>query len=409
MDQGYADNDITYDKGTVKLKGKSFTTPTVSGGGRTYDTAENLSKALANYRTNDYGNQVDNTLSKINTQVNADPYQFKAYQPFSYTPESDPQYQAALRTAQSNAKTAGNNAAVAFGARGIGNSSATTDRIAQIQQQEYGKVTDNVLPQLMAQAYQQYADAANRDFQLQSANYGVGQDRIGNQSNYAGLLSGLQQQGLDNQYRNDQQSYQVGRDKVADQQWAMQFNNANKQWKATFDEDNRRYGQDYALRKLAQDHNITMDKAQLLISQQNADTSRMGANLNQDQFNWSKDYNNPDNVYRRDQMQNNKYDQLYKSWQTTGQAPAGLEELGVKMGQKWRDLTPTDAISQLSKSRFISTGVDQTTGAQTYSVNDPQGLAAAILSMPLSDSDFDQIARYFGVDLDAMQRQAMGN
>lgn len=344
--------------------------------------------------------QISDLIAQLTQRVNT---------PSNYSPYGTPEYAAYQAQAQQGAQQAIRQGQEALGTSGMARSSDLVNWAQNAQNQANQYLQTQVVPQLIA------AQQQKEQQQL---------------SNLMSLLNPLQQQQSlyddrqQNQFANDLSSkqfdrgvlesdrnynYQVGRDKVADQQWAMQFNNANRQWKSTFDEDNRRYGQDYALRKLTQDHNISMDKAQLLISQQNADTSRMGANLNQQQFDWSKDYNNPDNVYRRDQIQNNKFDQLYKSWQATGQAPAGLEELGVKMGQRWRDLTPSDAISQLSKSQFVSTSVDPTTGQQQFSISNPQGLAGAILSMPLRDDEIDQIARYFGIDLDAMQKQAMGN
>ncbi|WP_339297561.1 hypothetical protein MKY92_21645 [Paenibacillus sp. FSL R5-0623] len=44
-------------------------------------------------------------------------------------------------------------------------------------------IANNLVPQLMQQAYQRYNDDANRDLQVQQMNYGVGQDTIGNLGN----------------------------------------------------------------------------------------------------------------------------------------------------------------------------------------------------------------------------------
>ncbi|WP_058301690.1 hypothetical protein [Gorillibacterium timonense] len=402
--QGYGDTDITYKNGVVSLKGKAFTSANPLADQRTYDTAENLQKALGAYRTNEYGNQADSTMKTIGEKVNAEPYQFKGYQPFSYNSDTDPTAQAIKAKYQQDAGRASNNAMVSMGSRGIGNSSATTDRVAQIQQQAATDYNATALPQLEQNAFQRYAADRGYDLDLQNANYGAQRNQLSDLNSYATALSNLRQQGLDNAYRDETMTYQQGRDKVADSQWERQFASQNDQWKQQFarqgeqwlkefNENARQYNQNYALQKLAQDHNMSMDQAQLAIS-------RMNANLNQQQFNWSTDPNNPDNQYKNAQIANSQYDNLYKTWQATGVAPSGLQALGVQPGTAWRDLSPSDAIQQLSKSQFITTSTDPMTGQSQTSVTDPTGLARAILSMPnMTDAQVDQIASYFGVDL----------
>lgn len=60
------------------------------------------------------------------------------------------------------------------------------------------------------------------------------------------------QDAIQNNQWNQQFNYQVSRDKIADKQWQQQFA-----------EQARQYGSDYALRRLAQENNISMDNAQL--------------------------------------------------------------------------------------------------------------------------------------------------
>lgn len=258
-----------------------------------------------------YKNKLDPLVTQLAQNAQQQPFQFKAPQPFSYNPQSDPQYQAALRQAQQNAQTAGNNAMVQLGSRGIGNSSITSDRVAQIQQSELGRVSDTVLPQLMQQAYQRYADEANRDYQMQLANYQAQQGQNDQLRALAGMLSGLDQQDLDNEYRaagltgqfrgnNTLQQRQAnidnalalsqmygvpvepkdsgqvlfdqvkGMNPLNSQQFQyQQYRDAigDERYKQQFDEDARRYGLDYALRQAQLANQIDMSRAGLALDQ----------------------------------------------------------------------------------------------------------------------------------------------
>ncbi len=204
-DRGYKDSEIGYDpkRSSVLLKGKDFFHATPQSDNHTYGTADQLDAALGRYRNNGLQDQTFQSLSNLQSRAAQTPFVFQAPQPFSYDPETDPQYQAALRTATQNAQSASNQNMAEMNRRGILDSTITSDRGARIQQQELGKVTDQVLPQLLAQKYRQYVDNANRDFQVQQANYGAGQDQFRNLSGLLGVESGLAQQGVDNQFRTD--------------------------------------------------------------------------------------------------------------------------------------------------------------------------------------------------------------
>ncbi|WP_026021482.1 hypothetical protein [Paenibacillus senegalensis] len=273
-----------------------------------------------------YQEQIKPLIERMTQNANQQPFQFQAPQQFSYNPQTDPQYQAALRQAQQNAQTAGNNAMVQMGSRGIGNSSMTTDRVAQIQQSELGRVSDTVLPQLMQQAYQRYADDANRDWQRQLANYQAAQDNQNRLSELVPLLSGLDQQdwqrgiteaGLTGRYngQNTMQQRQMNIDNantlaqlygtyvgpkddgnvlfdqvrdmapINSQQFQYQQYRdaiADERYKQQFDEDARRHGLDYALRQAQLANQIDMSRAGLALDQ-----ARFG--LDQDRFRSSID------------------------------------------------------------------------------------------------------------------------
>lgn len=107
-------------------------------------------------------------------------FQFKAPEAFSYDQNTDPAYQAALATAKSNITQSQADTNAFLRARGQGKSSYSDTVANSIASKEMGRVSTDVLPQLISQAYQRYSDNANRDLQVQQGNYGVQQDNITN-------------------------------------------------------------------------------------------------------------------------------------------------------------------------------------------------------------------------------------
>lgn len=218
--KGYKDEDITYNNGNVMLKGKQFYGATPKADGSTYGDMNALNNAYNNYDTR---NQLDQLKTRANVP-NAESAGLmaqlkerinKPVTQFNYDANSDPQYQAALRQAQQNSQTAGNNAMVAMGSRGIGNSSITSDRVAQIGQREVGRVTDTVLPQLLNQAYQRFQGQQQAEqaqlgnmFNLASAYDNQDNTSYNRQAQALGLTNEFNQQDLNNQFRTDQAAEQ---------------------------------------------------------------------------------------------------------------------------------------------------------------------------------------------------------
>ncbi|KGE20064.1 hypothetical protein [Paenibacillus wynnii] len=114
-------------------------------------------------------------------------YATKQATPFSYDANSDPAYQAALQRARANIQTGNNQVQADTNRRGILNSTITTDRGSEIAAQEMGNVETTVLPQLMQQAYQRYADQQNQE-----------QQQFANQGNLAQMYTSEDQRGIDN-------------------------------------------------------------------------------------------------------------------------------------------------------------------------------------------------------------------
>lgn len=77
---------------------------------------------------------------------------------FSYDPNADPLYQAALKRAQANIDSGNSATQAELNRRGILNSTITSDRMSELAAQEMGRVETDVMPSLMQQAYQQYMD-----------------------------------------------------------------------------------------------------------------------------------------------------------------------------------------------------------------------------------------------------------
>ena len=200
-DQGYRDEDITWDPESraVRVQGRTFMYGTPQADSRIYATQDELRDALRQFRQQGLQSRTEQTLGRIENIVNQEPFQFRAPQPFQYDPQSDPAYQAALREAQRNAQSAANQAMATLAKRGLGNSSITDSAVARAQQSAFARVSDTVLPALIQQAYQRYADQANRDLQLQQIQYGTLQDRIANLARVLGLQSDLYQQDFQNE------------------------------------------------------------------------------------------------------------------------------------------------------------------------------------------------------------------
>lgn len=171
---GIKDDEITYSNGRVMVKGKDFMGATARADGSTYGDENQLNQAFNNYNFKDAMDAHKTLLNKPREQ-------------FSYNAQDDPLYQNALGAAQRSAATAGNNASVRLGSRGIGNSQQALTTENQIQQRAVADVNSNLLPQYMTQAYNQYKDR-----------YTMDQDSLKNQLNLAGTYNDLNQQSFNN-------------------------------------------------------------------------------------------------------------------------------------------------------------------------------------------------------------------
>jgi hypothetical protein len=168
--------------------------------------------------------------------------------------------------------------------------------------------------QVDAQQYSQWADQRNY-------NYKAGQDQVQNNAQYGGTYNSqptlaaqnqsfnqnlaTNQYNLSAQNQSFNQNQQTQRNAVADQQWQADFNQRVKQ-----------------------------DGIQAALSWANNSVSQQNANTNASQLDWSKSADNPQN-------KNANADRLFKAWQDTGKAPAGLESYGVHQGDPYKPYSPS--------------------------------------------------------------------
>lgn len=131
--------------------------------------------------------RTETTLNTLNDKVNATPFEFKGPTEFKYDVNSDPAYLSALATAQANIAQQQADTGAALRASGQGKSSYSEQVANQIGAKEMARLSSEIVPQLVEQAYNRYSDQANRDMQTQQLNYGASQDHLTNLGNLYGL------------------------------------------------------------------------------------------------------------------------------------------------------------------------------------------------------------------------------
>jgi len=443
-DRGYADKDVGWDgdRNVVTLQGKDFYSATPTADGRTYAELGDLDKALSSFDQASNRSQLKTLSDSMIQKSTATPVTYQAPPPVqTYTPppayagfdaDNNAAYQAALRSAARNAGTATNNAMADLNKRGILNSTITGDRAAQLQQGEFGRVSDTILPQLMQQDYSQYRDSVadafatdqenNRrqqqgfanQFAIDQANYGLTQDELNNLSKVVAYLSGQSQQDFNNQLATNEADRQTRNDNISLAQWLTNTYGTNAVPKSdagvAFDQvagqtpivgqqqqqaaDQQQLQNLWAVAantgtipdELAAMYNLprgskTLDAvqslSQLAISQQNANTSSASA------------ANSADNA---------AFGRLMDIWQATGLAPAGID--GVRAGTPYRPAGSSG--TQPDLNAYIKTFNDRylykNPDTDQMTVSDPAALRTAILALDLpDDADTDRLLTYYGL------------
>ncbi|RCW44214.1 hypothetical protein [Paenibacillus prosopidis] len=251
--EGAGFTNIGYDKGRnmVTAGGMDVLQPDKVVNGSSIASGDRLKQAISQIRERENQKKQQDLYTRLESMLGSAPKP----QEFNYNAEADPVYQAALRRAGANAQTATGNAMAEMNRRGLLNSTIMGDRAAQIQQGEYGRVSDEILPQLIQQAYGRYRDTYSDQYQQY-------RDQVGDVGNLLSTTNQLGQQALDNQFRD--QSFDRGvleSDRAFDrgvlesdrqfefakgqQEWENTFNSkqfdwqkAQQAWENTFQEKN---------------------------------------------------------------------------------------------------------------------------------------------------------------------------
>jgi hypothetical protein len=130
------------------------------------------------------GSRTEGTLSKIDNFINnQSQFQFNKPEAFSYDQNVDPAYQAQLAEAKKNVMNQQADTNAGLRATGQGKSSWSETVANSLGNSAMESIANNLVPQLMQQAYQRYNDDANRSLDVQKLNYGVGQDAVNNLGN----------------------------------------------------------------------------------------------------------------------------------------------------------------------------------------------------------------------------------
>lgn len=223
---------------------------------------------------------------------------------------ASPQYTAQQAQLQRQAQQATRAAQEALGAAGLGRSTRLSDRAQRIQQEANEYLTTQVVPAIMQtmQAERDRQTAAlmdllgvlgqERQFQQQAR-----QADLSNLLDLLGFQAQREDVAAERAYRTqrdliedlryaEERAYQMARDAIADERWKMQF-----------DEDVRRFGLQYAL-----------DQARLRnqISEAAADRALRERSLALEE------------QRERRLQEQARMDELYRIWEATGRAPAGI-------------------------------------------------------------------------------------
>ncbi|WP_127580187.1 hypothetical protein [Paenibacillus koleovorans] len=308
-DAGYKDEEIGYDPaGRVTLQGKTFAYATPEADGSTYAPDQNaFGQALRSFRQNELQTQAGQTLGTLQQAAAAPARTFSAPAPFQYNKDADPNYAAALSEARQNITQQQSDTNAKLRASGQGKSSYSDTVAHQIGAKEMARVATTVLPALIDQAYRQYSDNANRQMQVDQANYGAEQDRFSNLAGILSATSGQYQQGFENDralsqdaLRNKESNLnaaatvgqQMGRVLQPTQDWGLLYDQpgaplnmdaqqqaiAQQQYIQKFNEDVRQFGLQYALQAADQAFGQNIEQQRLGLAQD--DNNRQWTALN---------------------------------------------------------------------------------------------------------------------------------
>lgn len=422
-DNGYTDDQIGYKDGEVLLNNKhfSYANPQAADDsahglvkGSTYDTQPNLTSYLNSYRSlngtpsptnpagelgrtlgqfsallNDAGTNhgmLTDNLAKLNSGANAAPYQFKTPEKFSYSAENDPQYQAALALAKGNIQTAQNNTMANLIAHGQGDSSYSTGVAQQIADREIGNVNNNLLPQFIKQAYDQYQNGINNDYRVEAANYGAAQDQFSNRNSLVHSLADLAQNDITNQ-RNTQNDAFDRMDTNRKFDYETDPNNPLNAGRVTNNQIDA-----FKLKELQDPNSPTNQAAKLDLQMKQIDASSYSKENKLKLEKLQKEISEIGKVHYKPQTPEEiAYDKL--------QVDKITQEIANLKGKDTpKPQTASDVYKEIDSSPYISQATDQygnKTGTTT--VTNPTGLETYIYSFNLPNEETYKLLQRYGL------------
>ncbi len=419
-DQGYSPKDIGTSGGSVTLKGNYFMPSNPGKDGYNTGTQSALASALKSYRGSEQGNQLNNVNNSYYNAVNEKPAAVTPYTPFEYTQaniEANPIYQSAVATALQNIKTGQNNTLANLAANGQGDSSYAVGVAQQIANKEMGNVDNNLLPQLIQQAYQRHLDTFNNNNLVEDQAYGRQQDRIGNLSGLGGYLSGLQQQDYNNA-QNERQSRineAANLSAVTGKLIHPQLDSSGLYRQAAdpntpFTQSGQINNQTIDSNKLANAWD-TADKLGYVTKELSALTGIPEGTRTLDAI---QTYNNMANDNKRtaqtaersgSSVTSPSISQLIDIWRASGVAPPGIPNVnpgtpygGAEAQQppQEKPLTYEDAYKDIDNSMFLQRVEDENGNPSTV-VTNPSGLEDYIFSLDLPEADTKKLYRRYGL------------
>lgn len=268
---GYKDEDITYRQnkggqgGDIYVQGQYFGTGTPDKDGYTRFNTTDLDSMHTRFKGNQAATQSSELLKQYQSSL-AQPVQ-----PFTYDENqirNSAEFKAGMSGLLQDAQSATNRGLVNLGRRGIGNSQSAVTMTTANQQNAVNQANNVLLPRLIAENYQKFVDQQNATRQRN-------QDMLG--------LAGVYRDQAIDQRNFD---YQTGRDKVADNRYNQEFEYqkardaiADERYKLEFDEDVRRYGLDYALRKAETNNQMANRNAQTAMDRERLELSKREMDL----------------------------------------------------------------------------------------------------------------------------------
>lgn len=360
--------------------------------------------------------RIDELVEKLNRRLNS---------PFEYDVENDPSYQAASRIVNKNAEMATQQALEEMNSRGILNSTITSDRASQIQQDAKGHL-DSLIPELQANAFTRYQASVSGLYNLLNTliNMDANNRQMGFNEYNAGIqnlsnLAQLTQNQINSNREYDLETQKLNLNRMQTEIEAA-LNRSSQFGRVTTATDaailgvpvgTPTYEAEEAARERAHEVQIEKDRIAAQERMNNADIASRERIASQDRaVQWAR-INNENTL--------DNFSKDMQIWQATGKAPdtPAMKHYGIQPGTEWRMMNSEKlnelkakieqdeiASSQemMSKLPIIQAayGTDQLTATAIYGAWENPTLEAAIADFKANQPALKQQ----GIDTDLLWR-----